>query len=134
MRVNLFNKNGRSAMAKILVIDDIDYLRETISEILRRGGYDTVQAANWRAGLAMFKEYAPDLVVTDILMPELEGLDTIRSLKTMSPDLPIIAISGSTDSPHLQTALELGATETLRKPFKQEELLTAVSRNLHSFF
>ncbi len=121
-------------MAKILVIDDIDYLRETISEILRRGGYDTIQAANWRAGLVMFKEYAPDLVVTDILMPELEGLDTIRSLKTMSPDLPIIAISGSTDSPHLQTALELGATETLRKPVKQEELLPAVSRNLHSFF
>ncbi|MCG8607790.1 response regulator [bacterium] len=119
-------------MAKILVIDDIEYLRDTISEILRRGGYDTVRAANWRAGLAMFKEYAPDLVVTDVLMPDLEGLDTIRSLKALSPNLPIIAISGSTDSPHLQTAIELGATETLRKPFKQEDLLSAVRRNVQS--
>lgn len=119
-------------MARILVIDDIEYLRCTISEILRRGGHETIQATNWRAGLVMFKEYAPDLVITDILMPDLEGLDTIRTLKATCPNLPIIAITGANDSPHLQTALELGATETLSKPFKREQLLLAVSRNLHS--
>ena len=117
-------------MAKILVIDDIEFARETISEILRRGGYDVIQASTGKAGLKLFKEEGPDLVVTDVLMPDMEAIDAIESLKKVSPDLPVVAITGSIDSPYLDSALEFAAVAGLRKPFKQTELLELVGKQL----
>jgi YesN/AraC family two-component response regulator len=76
--------------------------------------------------------YKPDLVVTDILMPEMEGLETIRQLKEIEPSLPVIAITGSSDTPFLQVALKLGADCGLFKPFKQAELISTVSTFIDS--
>ena len=115
-------------MPKVLVIDDIEFTRTTISRMLIRNGYDVVEAANGREGIAFFHKHKPDLVLTDILMPEMEGLETIKSLVEISPKLPVIAITGSTDTPFLDVALKLGATCGLYKPFKQDELIETVSR------
>lgn len=115
-------------MAKILVIDDIDFTRQTICAMLKRGGHEVLEASNGRAGLHAFNSNTPDLVVTDILMPEMEGLETIQKMKNMKPDIPIIAITGSTDSPFMQIALKFGAAKGLYKPFKQAELLSEVSK------
>lgn len=117
-------------MAKILIIDDIEFTRNTIGKMLTRNGYEIIEAANGKEGIKMVEEHTPDLVLTDILMPEMEGLETIQTLKRNQPQLPIIAITGSTDSPFLQIAMKFGAAQGLNKPFKQAELLEAIHKVL----
>ncbi len=117
-------------MAKILVIDDLEDARETIREMLERGGYEVLEAANGKEGLKIIDEHAPDAIVTDILMPEMEGIETIRSIVKNKPASPVIAITGSIDTPFLQVALKLGAVCGLHKPFKQVELLSAIQKAL----
>lgn len=114
-------------MSTVLVIDDIDFTRETITTILTRNGFEVFQAANGKDGIDEFNRNAPDLVLTDILMPEMEGLETIKTIKRLKPKTPIIAITGSTNSPFLQIALQFGASTGIFKPFKQEELLEIVN-------
>jgi CheY-like chemotaxis protein len=119
-------------MTKILVIDDVDEARTTVGEMLERGGYEVIEACNGREGLKMIEEHDPDVVVTDIIMPEMEGIETIRTLTKIKPNLPIVVVTGSIDTPYLESALKLGAVQGLYKPFKQAELLFAVSKALHN--
>ena len=117
-------------MPEVLIIDDIEATRETIREMLERGGYDVLEAAHGKAGLKIMQEHEPDIVVTDILMPEMEGLETIRTLRKNKPHLPIIAITAATDTPYLQFALKFGVVCGLYKPFKQSELLYSIEKIL----
>ena len=117
-------------MARILVIDDIDFTRQTISAMIKRGGHEVLEASNGKLGLLSFEENKPDLVVTDILMPEMEGLETIKRMKHSQPHVPIIAITGSTDSPFMKIALKFGAVKGLYKPFKQAELLSEINKHV----
>lgn len=117
-------------MKKILIIDDIEFTRKTISLMLSRKGFEVYEAIDGREGIEVFKEKKPELVLTDILMPEMEGFETIRALKTLSPKLPIIAITGSHDSSLLIVAKRLGAIHALPKPFKQEDLLNTIEECL----
>lgn len=117
-------------MAKVLVIDDIDDTRDTIREMLERGGYEVLEASNGKEGMTMIEQHDPDAVVTDILMPEMEGIETIRSIVRTNPELPVIAITASMDTPYLEVALKVGAVGGLLKPFKQTELLLAVQNAL----
>ena len=117
-------------MAKILVIDDSDDTRETIREMLERGGHEVLEAANGKEGLQMIEQHAPDVVVTDILMPKMEGIETIQSIAKTYPELPVIAITASIDTPYLDIALKLGAVYGLHKPFKQAELLSIINKSL----
>lgn len=114
--------------AKVLIIADIEFTRQVICKMLSIGGYEAVAASDSKEAVKLFEEHKPDLVLTDILMPEMEGLKTIQTLKQMGPQLPIIAITESTDSPFLQIALEFGAVKGLLKPFKQAELLAVVGK------
>lgn len=113
-------------MTKILIIDDVEGVRDSIRRTLERSGYDVVSARDGKAGLQTIEQEAPDLVITDILMPEMEGLQTIQEIAKSQPDLPVIAITGSIGTPYLQAALKFGATHGLYKPFSQEALLATV--------
>lgn len=113
-------------MPKILVIDDAEMARTTIRRILENDGYEVFEAHNGKKGLQMVECCAPDAVVTDILMPDMEGLETIRQLVKTKPDLPVIAVTGASHSPYLNMAIKFGAKCGLHKPFKQAELLSAV--------
>ncbi|HEY3917559.1 MAG TPA: response regulator [Stellaceae bacterium] len=118
---------------KILIIDDEPMVRHMIARILDRAGYQTVSAANGSQGLACFRRDHPALVITDIIMPEREGIGTIRQILRERPGTPIIAISGGTitgAADFLAMARELGATEALRKPFEPADLLDHVTRCL----
>jgi CheY-like chemotaxis protein len=117
-------------MPKVLVIDDIDETRKIICKILERNNYLVVEARNGVEGLKMFEQEKPDVVVTDILMPDMEGLETIQKMFKIKPKLPIIAITASMDTPYLQIALKLGAVCGLYKPFGQVELLDAMNKAL----
>ncbi len=118
-------------MARILVIDDEEQLRVVFRESLERVGYQVMDASNGKLGLKLCQEEQFDLVITDILMPEKDGIETIGEIRRYFPETKIIAISGGGQRLNakdvLHTAGILGAHCTLRKPFDFEELLSAVS-------
>ncbi len=120
-------------MAQILVIDDDPAMRETLCRVLTREGHLAFEATNGRTGLARLKEQPVDLVITDILMPEQEGLETIMRLRREFPDVRIIAISGGGRlgfCNSLSYAEKFGAAYTLAKPFTPPELLKIVQQAL----
>lgn len=120
-------------MALILIIDDDDALRATMRKILERAGHEVRDAVDGDRGLKVFREEGPDLVITDIIMPEKEGIETIQELRQEAPDLPILAVSGggrADPSEPLTDAMLLGADETLAKPFGVDELVDVVERLL----
>jgi DNA-binding response OmpR family regulator len=117
-------------MAKILVIDDERMVRETLKIILTAAGHEVLLADDGYQGIKAFNESAPDLVITDILMPEKEGMETIRELRQSRPDLPIIAISGGGrvgNISFLKVAERFGANRTIAKPFEPELILAAIA-------
>ena len=117
-------------MPRILVIDDDEQIRSLLRAILEREGYEVETAADGVQGLNFFRKDPADLVITDILMPEKEGLETIRELCDEFPDAKIIAISGGGSLAHPEVYLELckkfGALRTFQKPVDRHELVTAV--------
>lgn len=116
-------------MKKILIIEDDDLLRNLLTRFLSKHGYQTESAEDGEKGLLCLKETVFDLIITDIIMPGKEGIETIQEIRSILKDLPIIAISGggrmSADS-YLPLAEMLGANCTLAKPFRNEELLNKV--------
>lgn len=121
-------------MANILVIDDDELLLYTVSEMLEEEGHTVSVACDGDAGLILLQDGCFDLVITDIIMPKKEGIETIHEISELYPGLPIVAISGGSrmgrlDS-YLPTAKALGASRTLAKPFRLEELLAIVRETL----
>jgi two-component system response regulator (stage 0 sporulation protein F) len=118
-------------MATILVIDDEDTIRALLSAVLRSAGHDVVEASNGRQGVALFRQRPVDLAIVDLLMPELNGLDTIIELTRQCLDVKVIAITGlGDDESMVNTAKLLGARQTLCKPFEIQELLGTVRYEL----
>ncbi|MEQ8194099.1 MAG: response regulator [Rhodospirillales bacterium] len=116
-------------MAHILIIDDEEIARYTLREILESENHRVTEAADGVEAGKIFRRESFDLVITDIIMPDKEGLETIREFKQFRPETPIIAISGGgrfrTDA-YLKFAEELGADHTLNKPFTDDDLLALV--------
>ncbi len=116
-------------MRKILLIEDNDDFREMLSLMLERAGYQVVQAVDGADGLHILESDAFDLIITDIIMPEKEGLETILEIKQKKPDSKIIAISGggrSSAGSYLKTAEYFGALKAFQKPFNKNEFIEAV--------
>jgi DNA-binding response OmpR family regulator len=116
---------------KILVIDDDPLVQRSIEMILRLGGHQVRTASDGLRGLALFREAQPDLVVTDIIMPDQEGLGTIMAIRKECPRAKIIAISGGGRMGNLdllKVARELGADDVIAKPFDPEMLLNRIAR------
>jgi len=118
------------AVARILVIDDDDLFRSMLAEILEMEGFEVESAADGDVGVAKFLAHSPEVVVTDIVMPEKEGIQTIRELLQVNPEAKIIAMSGggrrATSDDYLALAEDLGAQRTLSKPFQSAELIEAI--------
>lgn len=117
-------------MARILVIDDDYQIRDMLSQILEQAGYDVEVAPDGAVGVNMYRENPADLIITDILMPEKEGWETITELRRDFPDVRIIAISGGGEKTgpysYLMLAKRFGAEHVFTKPVKKEELLRAI--------
>ena len=120
-------------MNKILIIDDEHHILLMLKKMLERNGYEVDLAANGNEGLDLFKRSPSDLVITDIIMPEKEGLETIREMRRLRSDLKIIAMSGggkvSADN-YLEIAKIFGASKVMEKPFTQQEMVSAVKELL----
>jgi two-component system, chemotaxis family, chemotaxis protein CheY len=120
-------------MAKILIIDDDKMVRDSLRMVLTAAGHQIVVANDGKQGVKAFTEIKPDLVITDILMPEKEGVETIGDIRKLNPKMPIIAMSGGGrvgNMSFLAIAKQFGASRTFTKPFDLDEVLDAVTELL----
>jgi YesN/AraC family two-component response regulator len=120
-------------MAKILVIDDETSISLMIKKMLEKENHEVIIASNGNEGLLLFDKMQPDLLITDIVMPEKEGLETIIELKRKKHDLKIVAISGGGRfqfQGYLTSASRLGADRVFQKPFDRKEFIKAISELL----
>jgi CheY-like chemotaxis protein len=118
-------------MSRILIIDDDHAFRAVLERMLKSANHEVILAADGDEGLNQLKKLPPALVITDLFMPNKDGIETIIHLRKIYPVLPIIAISGKpAGSVVLSVAKKLGAAAVLEKPFSIEDLLTAVDRAL----
>ncbi len=116
-------------MARIILVDGDDQLRTVLALVLERAGHTVTAVPDGSRGLAAYRAAPADLVVTDLVMPEREGIETIMELRTEFPDVRVIAISGGGRHPgtdYFQLASRLGASRVLSKPFTNQEILTVI--------
>ena len=122
-------------MARVLIIDDDSEIRNLLSEMLQEAGHEVATAAEGGEGIRLFRAQPFDLLITDLIMPGKEGLQTIRELHHDFPALKIIAISGLGSSEELNfltLAKGFGAVRTLAKPFSVQSLLNTVNDVLNA--
>ncbi len=120
-------------MSTILLVDDDDGFRSMVYSLLTKKGYTVIEAVDGEDGLKKFHENSPDLVITDIIMPEQDGTGLILELNKMKSEVPIIAMSGGgriAPEEYLDMAERLGAMRTLTKPIERDELLGAIKELL----
>ena len=126
-------------MAKIMIVDDEEHVRAALKQVLERAGYEVVVAATGNEGLELMKHEGADLVITDVIMPGIDGITTARKIREKYRDTRIVVISGggktapepyepdaiSTRS-YLASASNAGADRALTKPFDRDEILRVV--------
>jgi CheY-like chemotaxis protein len=124
-------------VSHILVIDDDPAVRMTIRLLLEREGHTVALASDGLAGMKALKAGGFDLLIVDIFMPGMDGIETIREVRRHRPDLPAVVISGTSlpggeaHAPDfLAMAVKLGAVRSLQKPFKPRDIIAAVSQSL----
>ena len=119
-------------MARILLIEDNDSIRTLLREALELAGHTVIEARDGAEGLDLFPQAGADLVITDIVMPDKDGLDVVTALREQVPPVNIIAISGARDSAedYLDLAHRMGAMKVLLKPFSIAALIVAVDELL----
>jgi CheY-like chemotaxis protein len=118
-------------MERILVVDDEQAVRETVQLLLKREGFNVVVAEGGSAALEAAEIFSFDMMIVDVVMPDMDGLETVRLLHTGAPKVPIIVMSAhgslaSAERDYFRSAMELGATCCLQKPFSREQLLDAI--------
>jgi len=116
-------------MQRILIVDDDPHLREVVCYALERAGYETLTAINGVQALEKHRAHLPDLIVLDVLMPELDGLAVCRELRRIS-SVPILLLSSRDEEVDRVLGLELGADDYLGKPFSPRELVARVRAHL----
>ena len=121
--LNIQNKASKT----VLIIDDEKSIRDVLVTFFAENGYDILTATDGGEGIALFTATPTDLVITDIVMPRVEGIGTIRQIRKLSKSVKIIAMTGYVDS-YLTEAVTLGADDSIVKPFTSEELLAVIAR------
>ena len=118
---------------RVLLIDDEPMVRKIVRKMLERAGHDVVDVENGRAGFEQLERAAFDLIVTDIIMPEVEGIEVLTTVRQRHPSITVITMSGGGRTGNidfLDVAKKLGAAATLQKPFTYGALLEAIDRSV----
>ena len=129
-----------STLDQILIVDDFADVRESLAEVLEENGQHVITAENGKAAIDVIKQQSINLVISDILMPDVDGIELVRHAKEKYPDLKIILISGGgritleqSDYDYLKTTSKItGVTSILNKPIKPAELLQTITELLES--
>jgi CheY-like chemotaxis protein len=120
-------------MAFIMIVDDDAHIQMALRQIVESVGHRVLEAGNGQDAIDLFAEFHPDLVITDVFMPQTDGIETIRAIRRITPSAKIIAISGGYIGcgwNYLDSIVVLGANLALQKPFTCSQLLSAVDRLL----
>ncbi|MFH1673806.1 MAG: sigma 54-interacting transcriptional regulator [Pseudomonadota bacterium] len=120
-------------MPKVLLIDDEEGIRKLLSISLKSDGYDVITAENGKRGIELFEQEAPSIVLTDIKMPGMDGLDVLRQIKQISPETEVIVITGHGDIEVAIKALQLEASDFITKPVSDKSLSIALKRAEEKF-
>lgn len=115
-------------MSKILVIEDEKNIRETIQEILELNSFTVSTAENGLVGVAKALQFKPDLIICDVMMPEMDGFETLRNIRSISDvsNIPFIFLTAKTERRDFREGMNLGADDFLSKPFNTKELLKVI--------
>jgi len=116
-----------STMPKILLVEDEELVRLVLKEVLESKGYEVQEATSGKGALLSYARSPPDLILTDIVMPDIEGIEMIIQIRKRDPNVKVIAMSGRD---YLDIARKVGADRTLAKPFTNQALLDAVKETL----
>src|SRR3990170_316924 len=128
------NCTGRPMSGTILLVEDEEYIRENLSEILQMNGYQVSTAANGEMGLDLARRSDFDIVLTDLKLPGMSGIEVVRSVKSISPDTACIILTGYASVETAVEAMRVGAFTYLKKPFSKDELLITIekAKEVHS--
>jgi len=124
---SMANRAGKRS--RVLVLDDSEDFRVLIQLALRAENFEVLVAGNGRDGMSLLRKHGADVVVTDIVMPEQDGIETIAELRKEFPDVKIIAVSGAvsdTGFDYLRVPIQLGVLRVLRKPFDIQDLVRMI--------
>lgn len=118
-------------MHKIMLVDDAAFVRLALEKILSDNNYEVVaQAATGVEAIQMYKEVKPDLVIMDITMPEMSGIDAVRSIREFDPEAKIIMCSAMGQQSKILDAMTAGASDFIVKPYKEDRVISAVKKAL----
>jgi PAS domain S-box-containing protein len=121
-------KMDRNEKTKILLIDDEESIRRLLSISLGHKGYQVITAEDGEKGIELFRQESPEIVLTDIKMPDIDGLEVLRQVKALDPEAQVIVITGHGDMESAIEALKLEASDFLNKPIRDEALMIAIKR------
>ena len=117
-------------MTTILIVDDDDNVRYALSKLLRKAGYHVLEAQNGKEASKLLRKAMPDVLVTDIVMPEQDGMGLLNTARELNPSIPVLVMSGGGNIvglDYLSLAQTMGANATLCKPFDNDEVLSVVA-------
>ena len=119
-------------MKTVLLIEDDSALRESTAELLELSNYNVISAPNGRIGIEQAKKVNPDVVVCDIMMPEIDGYGVLEALSQnpVTSNIPFIFLSAKTEHKEIRKGMNLGADDYLTKPFEEEELVSAIESRI----
>jgi two-component system response regulator FlrC len=118
--------------ARVLLVDDLPELRRTVCRVLRASGYDVVEADGGLMALEAANAHSVDVVLTDVMMPDLDGIELLRRLRERHPSLPVVLMSAAPSEDTASQARAWGAFDYLTKPVRTQPLLAAIARALAS--
>ena len=117
---------------RILVVDDQQALCYSLKRFLTENGYSTLTATNGNQALSFLESFQPDLVITDLQMPEMDGLTLLENIKEIAPDVQVILITAYSTTEKAIDAMKLGAYDYLLKPFDNDALLTSIQEGIRA--
>ncbi|WP_339295256.1 response regulator [Paenibacillus sp. FSL W7-1279] len=121
---------SKESKHKVLIVDDQNGIRILLVEVFSSEGYETFQAANGKAALEIVKMHAPDLVLLDMKIPGMDGLEILKHVKQMNPDIKVIMMTAYGELDMIKEATDLGALMHFTKPFDIDEMRQAVNMQL----
>jgi two-component system chemotaxis response regulator CheY len=119
-------------MPRILIVDDANFMRMQCSKMLRNEGYEIAEATNGAEAVDRYRELQPDLVLMDVTMPVMDGIEAVKAIRSESPDARIVMVSATGQQTMVMTAIEAGAMDFVLKPFQPQNLIKAVQKAIGS--
>lgn len=115
-------------MVKVMVVDDAAFMRMRLKKLLEDQGYEVVEAQNGREALERYQDTQPALVLMDITMPEMDGIEAVRTLMERDPEARVVMVSALGQQAMVLAAIQAGAKDFIVKPFQPDRVLTAVAK------